>query len=63
MGDAKTISQRRKVLLWKYSSWLIICVLTIAVNILIFSFWIKAYVIGDLLTDIAVILAIMFHFW
>jgi hypothetical protein len=33
------------------------------VNILIFSFWIEAYVLGDLCTDCAIILAIMFHFW
>lgn len=32
-------------------------------NILIFSFWIEAYVLGDLFTDCAIILAIMFHFW
>ena len=63
MRNAKTLSQKRKVELWKYSVWLVTCVTLVALFILIFSFWIDAYVIGDLLSDITVIVAIAVHFW
>ena len=63
IGNAKTNAQKRKIKLWNYSWMFVCCLLLLTLVILVFSFTIQYYNIGDALCDVIIAFAIMIHFW
>jgi len=59
---AQTNAQKRKQKLWKLSVWLVTAIGSLGIIILIFSFAIKYYSIGDAIMDVIIIIAIIINF-
>lgn len=60
--QTNTNSQIRKVKLWKLSVWLVTSLAALSLVILIQSFEIKYYSIGDSIMDVIIIAAIIINF-